>query len=132
MTPFHQHGRRADAGWRRWRRWLLRGAVLALLLYGLSTPTRRLVVMGPPQTVATQNPKIGVHTRLTDEVDEWKIQQTLEMVREMGSPWVVEYFPWGYSEPAKGQYDWTHADLVVDHALNQGLTVIARVDYVPE
>ena len=89
------------------------------------------VTLGPQQTVRTANPKMGVHTRLTDEVEPRKIKRTLEMVREMGAPWIVEYFPWGYIEPAKGQYNWEHADLVVDHANRQGLSVIARIDYVP-
>jgi len=74
---------------------------------------------------------MGVHTRLTDEVEEWKIKRTLEMVREMGAPWIVEYFPWGYYEPEKGRYDWSHPDLVVNHAIAQGVTVIARIDFVP-
>ncbi len=86
---------------------------------------------GRPRTVVTQNPKMGVHTRLTDEVEEWKIQRTLAMVREMGAPWVVEYFPWGYYEPEKGRYDWSHPDLVVNHAVAQGLTVVGRIDFVP-
>ena len=60
---------------------------------------RPLVTVGPQQTVVTVNPKMGVHTRLTDEVEEWKIKRTLEMVREMGAPWIVEYFPWAYVEP---------------------------------
>ncbi|MFQ5593928.1 MAG: endo-1,4-beta-xylanase [Anaerolineae bacterium] len=89
------------------------------------------VTLGPQQTVRTANPKMGVHTRLTDEVEPRKIKRTLEMVRQIGAPWIVEYFPWGYIEPAKGQYDWEHADLVVDHANRQGLSVIARIDYVP-
>ena len=55
---------------------------------------RPLVEFGPQQHVTTVNPKMGVHTRLTDEVEPWKIQRTLEMVREMGAPWVVEYFLW--------------------------------------
>jgi GH35 family endo-1,4-beta-xylanase len=54
------------------------------------------------------------------------------MVREMGASWTVEYFLWAAHEPARGVYDWSHADLVVDHAVNQGLTVIARLGYVPE
>jgi GH35 family endo-1,4-beta-xylanase len=54
------------------------------------------------------------------------------MVREMGATWIVEYFPWAYYEPSPGRYDWTHADLVVDHARRQGLTVIARLGFVPE
>lgn len=110
----------------------LRLLALCYLAWALSLPPQRLVTLGPQQTVGTLNPKIGVHTRLTDEVEEWKIQRTLQMVREMGSPWVVEYFPWGYYEPAKGQYSWGHADMVVDHARAQGLAVIARIDFVPE
>jgi len=102
-----------------------------LALWALNGLPRRLVVIGPPQRVETLNPKIGVHTRLTDEVEEWKIQRTLEMVREMGSPWAIEYFPWGYYEPAKGRYQWGHSDVVVAHAVAQGITLIARIDFVP-
>ncbi|MFN8439631.1 MAG: beta-galactosidase [Caldilineaceae bacterium] len=90
------------------------------------------VPLGPQQRVITTNPKLGVHTRLTDEVEPQKIKQTLEMVREMGATWIVEYFPWAYIEPEAGQFNWAHADLVVDHANRQGLTVIARIGYVPE
>lgn len=98
----------------------------------LARDTRPWVEFGPPQQVISVNPKMGVHTRLTDEVEPWKIQRTFEMVREMGASWVVEYFLWASHEPVRGIYDWSHADLVVDHAVNQGLTVIARLGYVPE
>jgi hypothetical protein len=91
-----------------------------------------IVTLGPQRQVVTVNPKMGIHTRLTDEVEEWKIKRTLEMVREMGAPWIVEYFPWGYIEPQKDHFDWKHADMVVDHARRQGLTVIARIDFVPD
>ena len=90
------------------------------------------VELGPQRTVTTINPKIGVHTRLTDEVEPWKIKRTLEMVRELGAPWIVEYFPWAYVESRPGRYDWAHHDLVIDHANRQGLTVIARLGFVPE
>ncbi|MBN1486506.1 MAG: beta-galactosidase [Anaerolineae bacterium] len=88
--------------------------------------------MGEQQQVNTLNSKVGVHTRLTDEVEEWKIQRTLRMVREMGSPWIVEYFPWAYIEGEEGQYGWDHSDLVIEHARNQGLQVIARLGMVPD
>jgi GH35 family endo-1,4-beta-xylanase len=104
--------------------------VLALMLLGRGQ--RPWAEFGPQQHVQTINPKLGVHTRLTDEVEPWKVQRTFEMVREMGASWVVEYFLWAAHEPARGVYDWSHADLVVDHARNQGLTVIARLGYVPE
>jgi len=53
-------------------------------------------------------------------------------VREMGASWAVEYFLWASHEPAHGIYNWGHADLVVDHAVNHGVQVIARLGYVPE
>ena len=90
------------------------------------------IELGPQQTVITVNPKMGVHTRLTDEVEPWKIKRTLEMVREMGAPWIVEYFPWAYHEPFPGFFDWSHSDLVIDHAQRQGLTLIARLGLTPE
>jgi len=106
--------------------------VIALILVFGVRPPQPLVTLGPQRHVETINPKMGVHTRLTDEVEEWKIKRTLEMVREMGAPWIVEYFPWAYYEREKGVYDWSHPDLVVDHARRQGLTVVARLGYVPQ
>ena len=110
---------------------VLSGLLIVVLLI-LLPPPQPLVSIGAPQTVSTNNLKIGVHTRLTDEVEEWKIQRTLQMVREMGATWIVEYFPWAYSEPRKGRFDFAHADMVVNHARAQGLTVIARIDLAPD
>lgn len=111
---------------------VLGGVAILVLLYWFGAPPPILVTLGPQQTVHTNNPKIGIHTRLTDEVEEWKIAKTLDMVREMGAPWIVEYFPWDYIEHSEGEFDWAHADTVVDHAERQGLKVIARLGFVPE
>jgi hypothetical protein len=96
------------------------------------SPPHPLVVLDAQQIVLTENELMGVHTRLTDEVEAWKIQRTLRMVREMGTPWIVEFFPWPYIEPSQGDYAWEHSDLVVSHARNQGLTIIARLGWVPD
>jgi hypothetical protein len=114
-----------------------RRVVLALLAVLVAWPLlarseRPRAAFGPQQHVVTNDARVCMHTRLTDEVEPWKVQRTLEMVREMGAPWVVEYFLWAAHEPRRGVYEWSHADLVVDHARNQGLTVIARLGYVPE
>ena len=114
----------------RWRAARVALLVLVCLLAGV--PPNPLVDLGPQQVVRSTNPRMGIHTRLTDEVEPWKIKRTLEMVREMGATWIVEYFPWAYHEASKGNLDWSHADLVVDHARRQGLTVIARLGMVPE
>ena len=107
-------------------------AGLVLLLLVALRPPGVLVVMGPQQEVQTRNPKVGVHTRFTDEVEEWKIQRTLVMVREMGALWTVEYFPWAYIEHDPGRYDWEQSDLIMRHARNQGVRVIARLGMVPD
>ena len=78
-------------------RWIwigLRGLIVAWIALCCLSPPRGIVLPGPQQHVQSINPKIGVHTRLTDEVEEWKIKRSLELVREMGASWIVEYFPW--------------------------------------
>src|SRR5262249_53127084 len=61
--------------------------IIAAVAYYLYQTQQSNVPLGPQQTVQTINPKMGIHTRLTDEVEPWKIKKTLEMVREMGAPW---------------------------------------------
>ena len=67
------------------RSWIVRVLVM-LLIVPLVQTAPPLVVLGPPQTVATQHPITCVHTRVTDEVEAWKILRTFEMVRQMGAP----------------------------------------------
>ena len=108
----------------------------AIVALGLTAwvlrPADVLVPLPAPQAVHTTNSKVGVHTRLTDEVETWKIQRSLAMVREMGSPWIVEYFPWAYIESSSGEFNWEHSDTVIENAANQGLQVIARLGMVPD
>ena len=110
----------------------LGGRLLILcLILPLLLPAPHLVTPGPPQTVHTTHPIVGVHTRLTDEVEEWKIQRSLQLVREMGAGWIVEFFPWAYYHAEDGGFAWGHPDMVVRHANAQGLTVIARLGLTP-
>lgn len=109
----------------------LRLLIIYAVLRGV-TPAPPRVTLGPPHTVSTQHPVVCTHTRLTDEVEEWKIQRTLELVRTMGAATIVEFFPWPYVEGERGQYDWAHSDRIMRHAETQGLTVIARLGLVPD
>ncbi|NLX08696.1 MAG: hypothetical protein GXY36_03490 [Chloroflexi bacterium] len=111
--------------------WLVRLLIVLIALRPI-TPAPAHVTLGPPQTVETQHPAVCVHTRLTDEVEEWKVQRTLSMVREMGASTIVEFFPWPYAEHDEGRYDWAHFDRIMLHARNQGLSVIARLGLVPD
>ncbi len=110
---------------------LIRVVLFMLLLY-LLRPAPDLVTVGPPQTVESSLPILAVHTRLADEVEEWKIKRSLEMVREMGATSIVEFFPWAYYHDNSGGIAWEHPDLVVNHAHAQGLKVIARLGFSPD
>lgn len=102
------------------------------VLLSLIQPAPALITYGPRVEVETTRPILGVHTRLTDEVEEWKIQRTLQMVREMGASWIVEFFPWAYYHAEDGGFAWEHPDLVIGHAQANDLKVIARIGYTPE
>lgn len=115
------------------RRYLWRALLViafVVLLWNVR-PAPTLVTLGAPQTVTSDHELLGVHTRLTDEVEEWKIKRSLQMVREMGATTIVEFFPWAYYQSRNGDIAWDHPDMVVNHAHNQGLTVIARIGLTP-
>ena len=114
----------------RFWRWGLRIVILWIILGQLSPVGQRLYP-DSRQVVDTLQPQVCVHTNLTNEVDEWKIRQSLQLIREMGATTIVEFFPWAYFEPANDHYNWHQADLVVRHAENQGLHIIARMGFVP-
>lgn len=101
-------------------------------LLTLLNPPPVLISVGPQQQVKSAHPIVGVHTRLTDEVEEWKIQRSLQMVRQMGASWIVEFFPWAYYQGENREIDWQHPDMVMRHAAAQGLQVIARIGLTPE
>ncbi|KAA3656218.1 MAG: hypothetical protein DWQ04_31735 [Chloroflexi bacterium] len=107
-------------------------ALIFIFFLSLIQPAPILITYSQPITVYTNHPIVAVHTRLTDEVEEWKIQRTLQMVREMGATTIVELFPWAYYHAEGGGFAWEHPDLVVNHAHAQGLNVIARIGLTPE
>lgn len=106
--------------------------LLLIFLLTLIQPAPVLITYGQPQTVHTTQPLLGVHTRLVDEVEEWKIQRTLQLVREMGATHIVEFFPWAYYHAADGGFAWRQPDMIINHAHAQGLEVYARLGFTPD
>ncbi len=83
----------------------------------------------------------GVNTFLEQEVDEAKLRQTLQLVRDAGFSWIRQEFPWRDIEiSAKGDYwdhkwnqsAWDKYDRIVTLAGEYGLNVIARLDAPPD
>jgi hypothetical protein len=126
--------------------WALRAGIVFLIytililepnpLSPRRTPGERIipedVIIGPDETVQTENEQVCLHTRVTDEVEEGKIQKTFIMAREMGAATVVEYLPWAYVEYEKDEYDWNHPDRILLHMENQGIRPIIRLGFVPD
>lgn len=117
---------------------LVRSLVLVLLaaIVGVQMWTPRVVPplhLPPAHTVDTINGKIGVHTRLAGTGDEQMIVDQLTAVREMGASYIVDLFPWAYVQPRGPRtFEWHGADLLIKHARQQGITVVARLDIVPQ
>jgi hypothetical protein len=111
--------------------WAIR-TLIAYWIIGALIPAQPRAPLGTPQTVETTQPELCMHTRLIDEVEEWKIQRSLVLVREMGAGTIVEFFPWAYIEGSENQFDWSSADRIVNQARNQGLRIIARLGFVPQ
>ncbi|MBE2270924.1 MAG: cellulase family glycosylhydrolase [Anaerolinea sp.] len=112
-------------------RWIIRLLLVVWLIGAFVPAPPRSPLEVPDRVVETVQPHVCMHTRLIDEVEEWKIQRTLQLVREMGANTIVEFFPWAYIERAPDQYDWSSVDRIVAHARNQGIHIIARMGLVP-
>lgn len=111
-------------------KWITRVSILYACLSLIFSPGAR-AILGPDQENPSQRDHVCVHTRLIDEVYEWKIQRSMQLVREMGADTIVEFFPWAYIEYQPGRYNWEQADKIMRHAQNQDISVIARMGLVP-
>ena len=83
----------------------------------------------------------GTNIFLNKEVESWKKQQTIKMIREAGIGWVKQQFPWeDLEQPRKAQFfdakynqvTWDKYDEIVKLAREAGLQVIARFDRPPQ
>lgn len=111
--------------------WGIRILILWSIISSLTAPNPRAILENPARNVEAIQDHVCVHTRLIDEVPEWVMQRSLQLVREMGADTIVEFFPWAYIEREQGQYSWGQTDKIIRHAENQGLRVIARMGFVP-
>lgn len=82
----------------------------------------------------------GTNTFLHKEVEGWKKQQTIKMIREAGIGWIKQHFPWeDLEQPRKGQFfdtkynqvTWDKYDEIVKLTDEAGIKIIARLDRPP-
>jgi polysaccharide biosynthesis protein PslG len=81
----------------------------------------------------------SVNTFLSQEVEPWKREKTMEMISIAGIGWIKEGFPWSEIEPSPESYwdpeyqqdSWLKYDAIVELAERHGVRVIARLDHTP-
>jgi len=82
----------------------------------------------------------GVNVFLEQEVEDWKLQRSMEMIRDAGARWIRLHVPWADVEiPAKGGYvgpngksTWEKYDRIVELAEQYGVNILARLDDPPD
>ncbi len=55
----------------------------------------------------------------------------VQVIRDAGFGWVKANFGWREIEPAKGDFDWSRPDHVVEMATDEGLDLLVRIDFQP-
>lgn len=119
-------------------RWVGRygyAAVRVICIVALLTPLRHADPRPPLAdrgAFPAPHPLLCMHTRLTDEVEDWKIARSLQLVRGMGASTIVDFFPWAYVQGNRSTLDWHHPDRIMGYAAENDLKVIARIGLVPD
>ena len=90
-----------------------------------------------PVADAGVNP-YGANVFFEQEVEEWKLHKSMQMLRDAGVKWVRQQIPWSDIElTAKGDYEgpygntWLKYDRFIDLANQYGLEMVARLDDPP-
>ena len=132
----------------RWRRLLLIGLAailvgligLVLIRYAVMSSSAQDTWMPARSIPNTDVNPYGANFFLGREVEPWKRERTVEMAREAGLGWAKQQFAWAeiepqrkgeFVEPVGGQSSWIKFDQIVDLYRENGLQVIARLDWAP-
>ncbi|MFQ5459945.1 MAG: hypothetical protein ACE5EL_04050 [Anaerolineae bacterium] len=76
------------------------------------------------------SPEYGIHAFLWWRPED--AERDMLLVKEMGFRWIKQGVGWRDVEAAKGEYDWSRVDFIVDTmARYGGLELLARIDHQP-
>lgn len=96
-----------------------------------SAPTATPAVSsGERATLPMRSPEYGMQAFLW-----WRPEtadRDLGMIRDAGFGWVKQTFAWRDIELAKGQFDWSVTDRIMQQVEQYGLHIVVRLDHQPE
>ncbi len=112
--------------------------IAALTLYACAQATPQPTPRPTAIPHTDVNP-YGTNTFFHKEVEEWKIEKTMQMIRDAGITWIKQQFPWEEIEFRKGFFydtnwqksSWEKFDRIVSLAEKYGLKIVARLDRAP-
>ncbi|MDQ3223861.1 MAG: endo-1,4-beta-xylanase [Gemmatimonadota bacterium] len=76
-----------------------------------------------------QSPEYGMNVFLWGHAST--TDRDLRKLSDAGFTWQKSLFQWRLIEPAKGQFDWSEADRIVEASKRSGIKTIARLDFQP-
>ncbi|MCS7001858.1 MAG: hypothetical protein NZ518_03315 [Dehalococcoidia bacterium] len=104
-----------------------------------STITQPSLVTADEAPVNADTLPFGMNVFLEQEVDEWKLRKTFELLQAAGVRWVRQQVPWKDIEHwDKGNFEtvygntWEKYDRIFAMAKEYGIHVLARLDSPPE
>ncbi len=107
---------------------ILLSLLLATFCYSRMPRGTNTVYPSPPWRM--QSPEYGMHAFLW-----WRPEvadRDLQLVKQAGFQWVKQSFAWRDIEgAAKGHFDWTRTDRIVEQVEKYGLKLLVRVDRQP-
>ncbi len=118
--------------------------VLAALVWADNTANRGITVRPDPAPIPYTDPAIGVNLyNIQFEVEQAKIDRTLDMARDMGARYVRLHMPWEDIEiSGKGDFTdrrndpprdaWAKYDTLIAGLKSRGLEPIVRLDRPPD
>lgn len=74
---------------------------------------------------------IGTNVALEQYAADADLQRALDALRRAGISRVRQYFPWREIEAARGEYDWTQWDRIVNAAKANGIQLVAVLHTAP-
>ena len=94
-------------------------------------PANPTLAPQPALSGSMSSPDFGVQAFLW-----WRPEvadRDLDLIRDAGFGWVKQYFAWQDIEgAAKGKFDWSRSDRVVDQVQQRGLKLIVRIGQDPD
>lgn len=104
----------------------------------VSSMSEPALSLAPDTSLRTESIPLGVNVFLEQEVEEWKLRKTFDLLKAAGVTWIRQEIPWSDIEVnGKGDFSnefgsaWAKYDRFIDLAYQYHIQILARLDSPP-